>query len=416
MAKPQLARRLRIGVCAPYDLGRAGGVNSHIREQARALRGLGHDVWVFGVSSTPLTGGEIAVGGCVSLVIGGTETGLGLDPRSWPRVAKLLRTARFDVLHLHEPLMPLVPWCVLLQAGAPVVATFHTHREHGHRWYARYHWPLAPLMRRIRVRIAVSNAAKRTVERHFPGDYTIVPNGIDVERFRRFCARPADLPGDRRHVLFVGRLEPRKGVDRLIAAMAMVQQRAPDARLVIVGEGPDRASLEARARDLGISATFRGRVSDDVLPGYYRAADIVCSPALGGESFGIVLLEAMAAERPIVATRIEGYTELIAGAECARIVDVDDTVALAQEITSLLENPGLRRALGGRGGTFVRDYDWGTISRRLDAIYRSLTSADGTTDETWPPGPTATSGQNEYGSCGLNASDASERFDRPLTK
>jgi phosphatidylinositol alpha-mannosyltransferase len=366
------SRPLRIGVCAPYDLGRDGGVNSHIRAQARALRRLGHDVCVFGASSAPLADGELAVSACISLVIGGTETGIGVDPRSWRRVAELFRTARFDVLHMHEPLMPLVPWFALRQSAAPVVATFHTHREQGHRWYGRYHWLLAPLMRRIGTRLAVSDAARRTVARDFPGAYEVVPNGIDVDRFRHSAARPAAMPDPLRFVLFVGRLEPRKGVDRLIRAMTIVQQDAPDARLVIVGDGPDRAALEATARDAGVDVTFTGRVSDDVLPAYYRAAEVVCSPALGGESFGIVLLEAMAAERPIIATRIEGFVELLARSGSARLVDVDDSVALAREITSLLAAPELRRTLGACGAAFVRDYDWSTIARRLESIYLAL--------------------------------------------
>jgi phosphatidylinositol alpha-mannosyltransferase len=362
-------RPLRIGVCAPYDLGRDGGVNSHIRAQARALRRLGHDVCVFGASSAPLGDAELALSTCVSLVIGGTETGIGVDPRSWWRVAALFRRARFDVLHMHEPLMPLVPWFALRQAAVPVVATFHTHREQGHRWYGPYQGLLAPLMRRIRTRLAVSEAARRTVARDFPGRYEIVPNGIDLDRFREPAARPAIMPDGLRSVLFVGRLEPRKGVDRLIRAMTIVQTRAPDARLVIVGDGPDRAALEAMARDVGIGATFAGRVPDDVLPAYYRAADIVCSPALGDESFGIVLLEAMAAERPIVATRIDGYAELLAQAGSARLVDIDDAAALAHEITILLDAPELRSTLGARGAVFVANSAWDLIARRLESIY-----------------------------------------------
>jgi phosphatidylinositol alpha-mannosyltransferase len=373
MAGAGRARPLRIGICAPYDLGRDGGVNSHIRAQARALRELGHDVCVFGASSAPLGGGELAVSACVSLVIGGTETGIGVDPRSWRRVAELFRTARFDVLHMHEPLMPLVPWVALVQSAAPVVATFHTHREGGHRWYGPYRRLLAPLMRRIRTRLTVSDAARRTVARAFPGDYEVVPNGIDVDRFRQAAGRPPSVPHSLRPVLFVGRLEPRKGVDRLIRAMSLVQAHASDARLVIVGDGPDRASLEATARDAGVEVTFAGRVSDDELPAYYRAAEIVCSPALGDESFGIVLLEAMAAGRPIVATRIEGYAELLTGSGSARLVDVDDPPALAREIISLLADPELRRSLGARGAVFVRDYDWAAIARRLESIYLTVT-------------------------------------------
>ncbi len=363
---------MRIGICAPYDLGRDGGVNSHIRAQARALRALGHDVCVFGASSAPLADGERALSGCVSLVVGGTETGFGADPRSWWRVADLLRTSRFDILHMHEPLMPLVPWFALRQSRAPVVATFHTHREKGHRWYGRYHGLLAPLMRRIHTRLAVSEAARRTVAKAFPGDYQIVPNGIDVDRFRLPTARPADMAAHLRFVVFVGRLEPRKGDDRLIRAMPAVQQYAPDARLAIVGDGPDRAVLEAVARDAGVDALFTGRVSDEALPAYYRAADIVCSPALGDESFGIVLLEAMAAERPIVATRIEGYLEMLEGAGSARLVEPGDSSALAHEIVALLSAPDLARSLATRGASFVHDYDWRSIARRLESIYLTL--------------------------------------------
>ena len=363
---------MRIGICAPYDLGREGGVNSHIRAQARALRARDHDVCVFGASSAPLADGERALSGCISPVVGGTETPIGLDPRAWWRVGRLLRTARFDVLHLHEPLMPLVPWFALWRATAPVVATFHTHREQGHRWYGRYHALLAPLMRRVHTRLAVSEVARRTVARDFPGKYQIVPNGIDVARFRRSAPRPADMPGQQRFVLYVGRLEPRKGVDRLIRAMAIVQNHDQDARLAVVGDGPDRAALETAARDAGVDVLFAGRVSDAALPAYYRAAEIVCSPALGDESFGIVLLEAMAAERPIVATRIEGYEEILAKAGSARIVDVDDPSALADSITLLLAEPGRRRSLAASGAAFVRDYDWSTIAQRLESIYLTL--------------------------------------------
>jgi phosphatidylinositol alpha-mannosyltransferase len=363
---------LRIGICAPYDLGRHGGVNSHIRAQAAALRQLGHEVSIFGASSAPLADGEVSLGSCVSLVIGNTETGFGADPRSWRRVREFFSRRRFDVIHMHEPLMPLVPWFVLWQSTAPVVATFHTYREQGHRWYPRYRRIFEPLMRRVRVRLAVSDAARRTVRPHFPGEYEIVPNGIDVNRFAKPAARPQDMPPDRPNVLYVGRLEPRKGVEYLVHAMAAVQRAGSRARLVVVGDGPDREDLEASARRTGVSATFVGRVSDDALPGYYRAADIVCAPALGDESFGLVLLEAMAAGRPIVATRIAGYAELLEGRGLARLVDAGDAAALAREISSLLDNPDEASALAARAAARAREYDWGAIANRLDEIYRGV--------------------------------------------
>jgi phosphatidylinositol alpha-mannosyltransferase len=374
MADAGRARPLRIGICAPYDLSRDGGVNSHIRAQARALRTRGHDVVIVGPASAPLGDGECSLGACVSFVVGGTETGFGLDPRARSRVMELFRRQRFDVVHMHEPLMPLAPWFVLRQSTAPVVATFHTHRERGHRWYPRYRWILAPLMRRVRIRLAVSEAARRTVERHFPGRYDIVPNGIDVDRFGRPAERPPEMRDAGRYVLFVGRLEPRKGVDCLVRAMAIVQQRQPSARLIIVGDGPDRRTIEAAAQSAAVPIAFAGRVSDDMLPSYYHAADVVCSPALGGESFGIVLLEAMAAGRPIVATRIEGYTELLSGADASRLVNPGEPVPLADAITALLGDPDLCRSLGARGSAFARNYDWSAIARRLESIYATVSA------------------------------------------
>ena len=185
---------------------------------------------------------------------------------------------------------------------------------------------------------------------------------------RQTCRAP------HRYVLFVGRLEPRKGVDHLIRAMAIVQQHIPDARLVIVGDGPDRKALESLAHATDVNATFTGRISDEALPAYFHAAEIICSPARGDESFGVVLLEAMASERPIVATRIDGYLEVLENAGAARLADVGDPVALAHEVTSLLSDVNLQRTLGARGSVFVQQYDWSTIARRLESIYLGATS------------------------------------------
>jgi phosphatidylinositol alpha-mannosyltransferase len=367
------ARPLRIGIGAPYDLGRAGGVNSHIRAQAGALARRGHEVTVFGATSAPLGRGEVALGRCWTSIFGGTETGMGVDPRAWPRVARLLRAKRFDLLHLHEPLMPLVPWFVVLQADVPMVATFHTHREQGHRWYPRYGRLLEVFMRRIAVRVAVSAAAERTVATHFPGEYEIVPNGVDVARFRIPAARPSAMRPRRRHVLFVGRLEPRKGVADLIRAMALAHDRLPDTTLVIVGDGPDRADLERAAA--GLNVVFAGRVDDDDLPSFYQGADVVCSPARGDESFGIVLLEAMAAGRPVVATRIDGYRELVGTSGSARLVPVNDPNALAAALISILENRDLAWRLVQNGSRLVAAYDWAAVAKRLEAIYARLASA-----------------------------------------
>jgi len=371
MTATTAATSLSVALVAPYDLSVAGGVNNQIRAQASALRGLGHDVRVFGPASGALADGELALGRTINVTLGGTESGLGVDPRACGAVRRMLRES-FDVVHVHEPFTPLVPWLVVLGARAPIVGTFHVHRENGHRLYAATSWALRPLARRLRARIAVSEAARRTVEPHFPGRYDIVPNGIDVRRFQIARPRPAIMPADRQWVLYVGRLEPRKGVDVLIYAMNRVQKRAPEASLLIVGDGSERQRLEGLARATGIAATFAGSVPDEDMIACLQASDIVCSPAIGGESFGIVLLEAMAAGKPIVASRIAGYAELVGDAGCARLVPPGEDGALATELLALITNEALRRQLGACGAEDVRQYDWETIARRLVNIYRRV--------------------------------------------
>ena len=364
---------LRVAIVAPYDLSVPGGVNTQIRGQARALRQLGHSVDVFGPASGFVADDEHPLGTAVPITLGGTETGLGVDPRAFAAIARLARGA-FDVIHVHEPLTPLVPWLVVAASRAPLVGTFHVHREAGHRLYAFWKGALMPLFRRLRARLAVSDAAHRTVSRHFPGRYEIVPNGIDVEEFRRERPRPHALTGSRRVVLYVGRLEPRKGVDHLIRAMALVRQSAPDVMLVIAGDGSQRAALEALAGNSG-AVQFVGRVSDADVAAYVQAATVVCSPALGGESFGIVLLEAMACGKPIVASRIEGYEALVDAAGCARLVPPGDAPALARELTTLLDSPDTQRRLGAAGAAAALDYDLPAIARRLDGVYRRVVDA-----------------------------------------
>jgi phosphatidylinositol alpha-mannosyltransferase len=305
--------------------------------------------------------------------VGGTESGLGVDPRAVVAVARLAR-GPFDVIHVHEPLTPLVPWFVLAAARVPLVGTFHVHREGGHRLYSMWKRVLAPLMRRLSARVTVSEAAKRTVAAHFPGDYELLPNGIDVAAFQQPRPRPAALPADRPLVVYVGRLEARKGVDHLIRAIAIARKELPAILLAIVGDGSERASLTALA-DGTDAVRFLGRVGDAELPAWIQAADVVCSPAVGGESFGIVLLEAMACGKAIVASRIEGYEALVSRSRCASLVPPGDADALARELCALLTSPESRRRLGEAGAAAALDYDWPVVARRLDAIYRRVTAA-----------------------------------------
>jgi phosphatidylinositol alpha-mannosyltransferase len=205
-------RPLRIGICASYDLGRAGGVNSHVRAQAASLRRLGHDVCIFGATSAPLRPDEASLGGCISLVVGDTETAFGIDPRSWWMSKRLLRARQFDVLHMHEPLMPLPSWFVLWQARVPVVATFHIPRA---RPQIVQRWIFDPDETDCRelCRSGEANCG-RVFPRWTPRSYR---NAIDVDRWRACGVRRPCRPDP--VTFYVGRLEPRKGIDRLIRAM-----------------------------------------------------------------------------------------------------------------------------------------------------------------------------------------------------
>ncbi len=341
-----------------------------MRAQARILCRMGHDVRVYGPASAPLDPGETALCGAVMVRFGGTSSGIGLDPRAPWRVASVLGRHEFDVVHVHEPLVPLMPWSVLRQARVPVIATFHVHRETGHRWYQAARPWLRSLMRRVRYRIAVSEAARRTVAQHFPGPYRIVPNGVDVAAFQTNGSRPPVFSPGRHHILCVGRLEARKGTHHLIRAMAEVQRVRADTRLVIVGDGPERRALASLARSLSVDAAFTGLVPDGGLPAYMHAADVLCSPAVGGESFGLVVLEAMACGKPIVASRIEAYQTLVGAGGCGLLVPPGDAEALAGAILMLLADPPLREALGRRGAHAAQEYDWDAIGRALDEIYR----------------------------------------------
>lgn len=360
---------LRVAIVAPYDLSADGGINNQIRAQARALRRLGHVVTVAGPASGEVEPAEEPLGRTIRVTFGGTESGLGLDPRAVGATERLLRRP-FDIVHVHEPMVPLVPWLTVLRARAPVVATFHVHREQGHRLYRTWSWALQRLARRLGARIAVSEAAHRTAASHFPGHYDIVPNGIEAGRFSTPQPAPPALGAGRRHVLYVGRLEPRKGIEHLVRAMARVAKTIASAQLTIVGAGRARDALERLARQISAPVQFAGRVPDASLPSYLQASDLLCAPAIGGESFGVVLLEAMAAGTAVIASRIEGYEALTGPTGAALLVPPANDEGLAEAIAYVLGSPERRQALVVRGAALAREHDWRTLAPRLVAIYR----------------------------------------------
>jgi phosphatidylinositol alpha-mannosyltransferase len=295
---------VKVGIVTPTYHPYPGGVPEHVYHTCLELGLLGHDVRVittrFGSGVAPNEEQVIRIGRSVPVPANGSICPVALDVRMRGKVRRVLRAEQFDVLHLHEPLMPSLCLAVLAEAETPTVGTFHANND-GALGYRLFRPLLEGYFGKLDARIAVSEAAKRTISEHFGGQYTIIPNGVDIDRFAgpRVGAGPVPAARDEdRHfnILFVGRLEPRKGAKYLFRAMPQIVSEVPSARLTVVGSGPMsgyyRSHLPEGATD---HVVFAGRVSGEELARQYASADVFCSPATGGESFGIVLIEAMAA-------------------------------------------------------------------------------------------------------------------------
>jgi phosphatidyl-myo-inositol alpha-mannosyltransferase len=280
----------------------------------------------------------------------------------------VLGEGRFDLVHVHAPMSPVLPLLTLRLARVPVVGTFHSvSSDLPYRLFGEL---LRPLYRRVDRPLAVSTAARDYIQRHFPGPVEVLPNGVDLDRFRPPTRRETDgVPT----ILFVGRFDPRKGLPELLDACALLVRLSVPFRLVVVGDGPLRAQLERKSRGaLQGHVHFAGRVGHDRLPAYYAAADVFCSPARSGESFGLVLLEAMASGVPVVATSLPGYRTVLTPEREGIMVEPRDAVSLALALRRLLEDPTLRTCMGGRGIETARRYGWEHIVDRLEEIYASL--------------------------------------------
>ncbi len=293
------------------------------------------------------------------------------SPRLLHRLERILRQP-YDILHLHPPLSPSIPLALLHLSRTVNIGTFHA----AHRnlfWYDVFHHILDRYARRLHGRIAVSRVALESVARYFPGEYTVIPNGVDIRRFR------PDLPpipwmkeSPAFHVLFVGRFEPRKGLIYLIRAVYLLRDAIPDLRLVVVGDGPLRAFYQREVERRGIRdrVVFVGRVAREHLPRYYASADVFVSPATGAESFGIVLLEAQACGTPVIASHIPGYAQVIRHEENGLLVPPRSPRHLARALLRLYRHPDLRHRLRKRGLDVVRQrYAWDVVAAQVEGFY-----------------------------------------------
>lgn len=357
---------MRVALACPYAWDDAGGVQVHIRELAGRLLGEGHDVQVLTPARHAIPEPRVrVVGRPVNLRYNASSAPI--DPRPWSylEVRDALREFRPDVLHAHEPETPSTSMWATLASRAPVVATFHSGAE-GSRLFAATAPLIRRVTRRISVQVAVSRAAERFVAPRIGGSFQIVPNGVDVERFAN--VQPADL-GPGRKLLFVGRLDERKGFPIAVGAFASLAAERPDLRLIVVGDGPQRSAVDALSADVRDRVSMLGAVANTDLPPYHAACDVFLGTSVGGESFGIVLVEAMAAGLPVVASDIRGYDEVVRHDVDGLLVPPGDPVALAAAVGSVLDDHDMASRLSLAGQVRARAFDWGTVTAQLITCY-----------------------------------------------
>lgn len=362
---------MKIAIVSPYSWTTPGGVNAHIAGLAEALRHRGHEVRILAPADSKVPPGIVRLGRTLPVPYNGSVARLAFGPRVSGRLRIALRRTKPDVVHVHEPFAPSASMLAVLQRPRVCVATFHAAAPES-RLYRAARPLLGPLWRRLHGRIAVSAAARETIGRVFDGPMRIIPNGID---FSRFASVPPPDPAART-ILFLGRLERRKGAHLLIEAAPKLLATHPDARILIAGDGPERARLEAAVPEqCEPSVEFLGRVAHDRLPALMGEAAIVCAPSLGGESFGIILAEAMAAGRPVVASAIPGYAAVARDGVEASLVPPGDARGLAGALGRLLDRPEEARRLGEAGRTRAREFDWEVLVERVEEVYREATAA-----------------------------------------
>jgi phosphatidylinositol alpha-mannosyltransferase len=364
---------VRVALVCPYAWDEPGGVQVHVRELGLRLAARGHHVVVLAPSvHPPSEPWVVRVGGPIRLPYGQTRAPISPWPATRWRVRRELARFGPDVVHLHEPFAPSAT-AFALTAGPPLVATFHSGIDRS-RAYDLASPALRHAGRRIGVRIAVSERAAQVARRRLGGTYRVIPNGVAVERFQ--TAAPADLgPGTK--IAFVGRLHRRKGFPVAVEAFGALAAGRPDLRMVVVGEGAERSALDrldpaARARVAELGA----RPNAD-LPPILAACDAFVAPNTGGESFGVVLVEAMAAGVPVVASDIPGFDEVVTDGVDGLLVPPGRADVLAAALARVLDDPVLAERLVAGGRSRAAQFDWSIVAERIEEAYRDAVAAGG---------------------------------------
>ncbi len=359
---------MNIGMVSPYSWDFPGGVNRHVEQLAEHLRGRGHRVTVMAPGGRSGEG-FFSVGGFFAVTANQSRANISFGPRVAWHIRRLLREMPFDLLHLHEPLIPSASMLALAFTRCAVLATFHAAREDGSTGYRLARPLLRPLTRKIDVRAVVSPAARDLVSRYFPGEYRILPNGVDTARFSPAGPTLEGLEKGAFNLVFVGRDEPRKGLDVLLRALPLVRESHPDVRLLVVGVDGNGREREG--------VVWLGKLPDGLIPAAYRSAETMVSPALGMESFGIVLIEAMASGLPVVASDIPGYRAVLEDGVQGTLFPPGDHEALARALNVLIEDEAARKEMGSAALARAAVFSWENLVGDVEAAYHDAISIRG---------------------------------------
>lgn len=370
---------MKIGIVCPYSFDVPGGVQAHVSDLARTLGGLGHEVDVLAPADVDSQVPEFVTpsGRAVRVPYNGSVARLAFGPVSFTRVRRWIRDHDFDVLHLHEPTVPSLSMLALTVADGPIVATFHTSTPRS-RALSTFGGVLQPFLERITARIAVSALARRVQMVHLGADAVEIPNGVDVPFFRDATPLPG-YPRDGGTVGFVGRYdEPRKGMSVLLSALKPLVARRPGLELLVVGPGDAGELLATAGPELAARMRLLGRVDDVTKARALRSVDVYCAPNLGGESFGIILTEAMASGTPVLASDLEAFRRVLdhGHGPAGVLVPVGDPGALGTELARLLDDAPRRAELAAAASAAVTVYDWDHVATAVLRVYQAAVAAD----------------------------------------
>jgi phosphatidyl-myo-inositol alpha-mannosyltransferase len=369
---------MKVGIVCPYSWDVPGGVQFHVRDLAEVLTSRGYEVSVLAPADddTPLPPYVVPAGRAVPVPYNGSVARVAFGPLSAARVRRWLREGEFDLLHVHEPTTPSLSLLACWAATGAIVATFHTANLRSRIMLAAYPI-LEPALEKIGARIAVSEAARRTLVAHVGGDAVLIPNGVFVDRFAGAAAEPA-WQGSGGTVVFIGRLdEPRKGLPSLLAAMEQVVARRPGVRLLVAGRGDADEVLEEASPAVRDAVTFLGVVNEPDKARLLHSADVYVAPNLGGESFGIVLVEAMAAGAPVLASDLDAFLEVLDDGRVGAFFPTGEVAKLGDALCNLLDDPARREALRTAASVWVRRFDWDTVTSDLLAVYETVAAGFG---------------------------------------